>query len=194
MSLVKVLRTVRKIPLSAAAIGPARQQQQYSSTASLTDSPGWLRKMKDRFSALDVDKNGVINEQDVHALAKKLASYRNEGEDVSRRYFATFNAVFGVQKPTTEEEFLSEMKEFVSKPDSRDRAKSISDMTFDVMDEDKNDEVSFDEFSRFHKTVSKMPEEMVMFFFKKSDLNGDGIISKSELRESTMKFFFSNDY
>ena len=41
--------------------------------ASFTDNPIWVKKMKDRFAALDVDKNGTINDDDVALLAKNLA-------------------------------------------------------------------------------------------------------------------------
>ena len=48
-------------------------QLQQRMAASFTDNPAWIKKMKARFAALDVDKNGVINERDVALLAKKFA-------------------------------------------------------------------------------------------------------------------------
>ena len=86
------------------------------------------------------------------------------------------------------------MKAFTSKPDARDRAHGIADMVFRIIDEDNNGEVSFDEFSRFYKAVSNMPEEMIKFLFEKSDLDGNGVITNSEFRESTVKLLFSDDY
>ena len=47
--------------------------EQQSMAASFTDNPIWVKKMKDRFAALDVDKNGTINDDDVALLAKNLA-------------------------------------------------------------------------------------------------------------------------
>ena len=149
--------------------------------------------MKDRFSALDVDKDGIINVEDVSFLANKLATYRNRGEDASKRYFATFNAVFGVQGRTNMDEFLAGMKAFVVKPDAEERAHGIADMVFEIIDEDGNGEVSFDEYYRFHKASSNMSEDMIKHFFATVDKNGDGILQRSEFRESTIKLLMSEE-
>ena len=180
-------RALRKVPRSVASIA----RLEYSS--SFTDRPGWMRKIKDRFSALDVDNDGIVTEHDIRSLAKKLASYRNQGEDASKRYFATFDAVYGVRKPTNEEEFVAWMKVLASKPDARDRVHGIADMVFKLMDRDENGEVSFDEFHHFHKAVSNMSEEMIRSLFTKSDLNGDGVITNSEFRKSSVTLLLSDE-
>ena len=48
---------------------------------SFTDSPTWIKKMKMRFSILDVDKNGVADTADLAIVARNLAAYRNQGSD-----------------------------------------------------------------------------------------------------------------
>ena len=127
------------------------------------------------------------------SFADRLAKYRNQGEDATKRYFATFNAVYGLQKPTNEVEFVTGMKEFVSKPDAQDRVHGIADVMFKILDEDENGEVSYDEFYRCYKVVSNMSEEMIQYIFTKSDLNGDGVISRSEFRETGVKLLLSDE-
>ena len=179
---ISVLRTVRKIiPLAV------RMQSTY------TESPGWIKKMKDRFAALDVDKNGVIDQEDVKYLASKLAAYRNRGEDATKRYFTTFNAVFGVQGSINVDEFVSGMKEFVKKPDAEERAHGIADTVFEIIDEDGNGVVSYEEYYRFHKASSNMSEDMIKHFFATVDKNGDGVLQRSEFRESTVKLLMSEE-
>ena len=39
-----------------------------------------------RFALLDVDKNGIINQDDVVLVAKNIAAYRKEGEDAEKSY------------------------------------------------------------------------------------------------------------
>ena len=54
--------------------------------ASFTNNTAWIKKMKMRFALLDVDKNGIINQDDVALVAKNIAAYRKEGEDAEKSY------------------------------------------------------------------------------------------------------------
>ena len=161
---------------------------------SLTDSPGWIRKMKERFAALDVDKNGVIDENDVVYLANKLATYRNRDGSVCKQYFDIFNGVFGVKGPTNEEQFVAGMKVFVSKPDATELAHKLSDMVFEVVDEDGNGEISFEGYYHFLKASTNMTTKMIRHLFRVADKNGDRVIQKEELQESTARLLLSADY
>ena len=185
-------------PANMMSLKPHSESSTHSSTSvaslSLTDSPGWIRKMKERFAALDVDKNGVIDENDVVYLANKLATYRNRDGSVCKQYFDIFNGVFGVKGPTNEEQFVAGMKVFVSKPDATELAHKLSDMVFEVIDEDGNGEVSFEEYYRFYKASSNMTEKMIRHLFHVANKNGDGVIQKEEFRESTVKLVLSADY
>ena len=150
--------------------------------------------MKDRFAALDENKDGIIDQRDVMSLATRLAKYRKQGEEATKKYFATFNAVYGLhENPTNEDDFLTGMKAYTSKPNAKELAHGIGDMVFYILDEDGNGEVSYDEFYRCYKVVSNMSEEMIQYLFTKSDLNGDGVISRSEFRESAIKLLLSDE-
>ena len=154
--------------------------------------------MKERFAALDAEKKRIIDKDDLKALATKMANYRRLGSngagDARKRYFDTLHAVYNVQGPTTESEFINIMKAFSSKPDAEMRAQGIADMVFEVIDEDGNGELSYDEFHRFHTTSVNMPDHMIRYFFDTSDTNGDGAIQRSEYRRSVIKFLLSDEY
>ena len=192
---VHVLRSVvRRTPATTTLPYLARLQH-----TSFTESPVWIQKMKERFAALDADKKGTIDKDDLEALATKMANYRKLGShgagDARKRYFDTLYAVFDLQGPTTESEFVNIMKAFSSKSDAEMRAQGIADMVFEVIDEDGNGEISYDEFNRFHKTSSvNMPDHMIRYFFDTSDTNGDGVIQRSEFRRSVVKFLLSGEY
>ena len=70
--------------------------------------------MKERFAALDAEKKRIIDKDDLKALATKMANYRRLGSngagDARKRYFDTLHAVYNVQGPTTESEFINIMK------------------------------------------------------------------------------------
>ena len=166
--------------------------------ASFTDNPAWIKKMKARFAALDVDKNGVINENDIVLLAKKLAGYREEGKDAEKRYFDTLKSVwsYGIGEGgqgVNEDEFVEGMKQFVTTPDARERVNAYAAMVFGIMDADKNGVVDYDEFKQFHSASTNMDDELVKRFFADADTNGDGLIQTSELAESIAKFLLSAD-
>ena len=166
--------------------------------ASFTDSPGWIKKMKARFAALDVDKNRVINDDDVALLAKNLAGYRKEGKDAEKRYFDTLKSVwsYGIGEGgqgVNEDEFVQGMKQFVTKPDARERVNTYAAMVFGIIDADKNGVIDFDEFKQFHYAGTNMDDNLIKRFFTDADTNGDGVIQLSELQESIAKFLLSAD-
>ena len=168
-------------------------------SSSLADSSVWIKKMKARFAALDVDKNGVINEDDVSLLAKKLAGYRKEGKDAKKRYFDVLNSVwsFGIGgrggQGINEDDFVQGMKQFVTRPDAREHVNAYSAMVFGVIDTDRNGVIDYDEFKQFHKACSNMDDQLIQRLFTDADTNGDGVIRVSEFEASTVKFMLSAD-
>ena len=165
---------------------------------ALTDSPAWIEKMKTRFAVLDVDKNGIINEDDVALLAKNLAEYRKEGKDAEKRYFDTLKAIwsFGIgvgRQCVNEDEFVEEMKQFVTKPDARERVNTYAAKMFEIMDADKNGVIDFGEFRSFHKAGANTDNELFKQFFYDADTNYDGVIQPSELEASVARFLLSAD-
>ena len=162
----------------------------------ITENPAWIKKMKARFAALDVDKNGVVDKDDVALLAKNLAAYRKEDEEAEKRYFDTLNSVwsFGIRGGVREDEFVEGMKKFVTQADARERVNAYGKMVFEVVDEDKNGVLSLDEFLHFHKAAAtNIQEEQIKRSFYDADTNGDGVIQLSEFQESIAKFMLSSD-
>ena len=160
-------------------------------TASFTDNPAWINKMKMRFALLDVDKNGVINQDDVALVAKNIATYRREGEGAEKNYFKILKAVTTFELPEIDEEtFVQEMKKFVSQPDAKERVKKFADMIFSVVDSNNDGFISYNEFCQFLKALNAN-QELIDTLFKQADTNKDDIIDHLESQESFIKYFFS---
>ena len=158
---------------------------------SFTDSPTWIKKMKIRFAFLDVDKNGVVDTDDVAIVAKNLAAYRNQGSDEEKHYFKVIKAISLVdEKGFTVEEFIERAKKFVFEPDAKERVKVLVDAMFALMDANKDGLISYEEFFHFYKSFNAEKEAIDMFF-KDADANGDGIIDYSETYETAVKFYFT---
>ena len=74
---------------------------------SFTDSPIWIKKMKMRFSILDVDKNGVADTADLAIVARNLAAYRNQDSDEEKHYFEVIKSTsLADETGVTEDEFI----------------------------------------------------------------------------------------
>ena len=160
-------------------------------TASFTDQPEWIEKMKMRFAMLDLNNDGLHSNADVDIAAKRVATYRNEGEEAEKRYFKIIQAVtLAEDRGVTEEEFVQKLKNFVSQPHAKECVKELADMVFDVIDANKNGVISYDEYVRFH-SISNASQKIIDTLFKAADTNKDGIIDRSEIQASYAKYFFS---
>ena len=158
---------------------------------SFTDSTTWIKKMKLRFSHLDADKNGVVDNADIAIVAKKLAAYRNEGPDKEKEYYKIVKAISLIdEEVVTEEEFVEQAKRIVSLPDAKERVKGLADASFKIMDINNEGAISYEEFLQFHKSLN-IKQETINEIFNKADTKGDGIIDYEENYESFVKFFLS---
>ena len=163
--------------------------------ASFTDDPAWITKMKMRFIQIDADKNGLVNDDDIAAIAKKMAEYRKRGEDCKQHYYKILHGIysFGIQgkDDVTPDQFVEGMKKFVIQPDVKERIKTFADSTFEVVDVNGDGLISYDELRQFGKEVGNMSDEMVDKIFSQTDINQDGVITPAENEETLFKFFLS---
>ena len=158
---------------------------------SFTDSPTWIKKMKWRFSHLDVDKNGIVDNADLAIVAKKLAALRNEGPGEEKHYYQIVKAISLIdEEGVTEEEFVKQAKTFVSLPDAKERLQELADAGFKIMDINNDGVISYEEYLQFYKSLN-MKQETINELFKKADTNGDGVVDYQESCESFFKFFLS---
>ena len=161
--------------------------------ASFTQSPDWIKKMKMRFHLLDADKNGILDNNDIALVAKRVAAYRNEGPDAERNYVESIESIFmklSEKQGLNEEEFVESARKFVSQPDAEIRVKEFADKIFEIVDANKDGVISKDEYTQFYRAVNAS-QEMIDRAFNAADTNGDGFINRSEIRESYVKFFFT---
>ena len=160
-------------------------------TASFTDQPEWIEKMKMRFAMLDLNNDGLHSNADVAIAAKRIAAYQNQGEEAEKRYFIILQAVtLAEDRGVTEEEFVQKLKNFVSQPHAKEHVKELADTVFDVIDANKNGVISYDEYVQFH-SILNASQKIIDTFFKAADTNKDGIIDRSEIQASYAKYFFS---
>ena len=147
--------------------------------------------MKLRFSHLDVDKNGVVDNTDMDIVAKKLAAYRKQGPDEEKHYYEVITSISLVdEKGVTEEEFVEQAKKFVSQPNAKECVKGLADAVFKIMDINKDGVISYEEFLQFHKSLN-IKQETIDELFNKADTNGDGVVDYEETLGSFVKFFLS---
>ena len=164
--------------------------------ASFTDNPGWIKKMKMRFTQIDTDKNGLVNDDDIALIAKKMAEYRKRGRDAEQRYYKMLHDIysFAIQgkEDVTPDQFVEGMKSFVIQHDVKERIKTFADYTFEVIDVNGDGLISYDEMRQFGKEVGNMSDEMVDMVFRQTDINQNGVITPAENEETLFKFFLSS--
>lgn len=164
-------------------------------TASFTDNPAWIKKMKMRFTQIDTDKNGLVNDDDIALIAKKMAEYRKRGRDAEQRYYKMLHDIysFAIQgkEDVTPDQFVEGMKTFVIQHDVKERIKTFADYTFEVIDVNGDGLISYDEMRQFGKEVGNMSDEMVDMVFRQTDINQNGVITPAENEETLFKFFLS---
>ena len=151
-------------------------------------------RMKTRFEQLDVDKSGFITDKDLKLLAKSFVMHKKATGDAIDHYYKIIHNIWGCGlgdggKPVNKDEFADNMKKLLEKPDYKRRVNDYANLVFDVVDTDNDGVITYEEMSRFMKTIAHMSDEMVDLFFKEADISKDGKIQYWEYEQMHEKFF-----
>ena len=168
--------------------------------ATFTDSPVWIKKMKIRFNSMDLDKDGIANENDIIQVARSVsAKLANASPEVEQEVFEKLkkSTAYGVvavnPNGVNVDEYIEGMKKFANLPDAKERINELADITFALVDTDKNGVLSFEELYEYGTKVLMMEEDMVRLSFELMDLNKDGVIDLEEFRTMMGKVYLSDE-
>ena len=146
-----------------------------------------LRKMRTRFTRLDLNNDGFISREDYDLMATKLLEYNKMGEEESmRKIFANvadrLGLKLGVRVPVEEAAKEASTKLMAIAPEERwDMLHMSHNTLFDALDLNKDGHISLEEFKIYFQIVGPDISEVEMTnSFNTIDKNKDGEISREE--------------
>ena len=157
-----------------------------------------LKKMKVRFSRLDVDKNGFISREDFDVMAKKMSEYgklNKEQADAVEKGFLhiadAYELMPGVKVPI-DDVIQKAHEKLLSDPDEPERAKEILIKCFNTLDTNNDGYISVEEFKVYLKILTPgVLDENVVHTFNVIDTNNDGKISLQEFVSAVLDYVFN---
>ena len=168
--------------------------------ATFTDSPVWIDRMKIRFKSMDLDKDGIANENDIIQIARSVsAKLANASPEVEKEMFEKIkkSTAYGVvavnPNGVNVDEYIEGMKKFADLPDAKERINELADITFALVDTDKNGVLSFEEIYEYGTKVLMMEEDAVRLVFEIMDLNKDGVVDLEEFRIMMLKIYLTDE-
>jgi Ca2+-binding EF-hand superfamily protein len=162
------------------------------------------KKMTRAFETYDVNKNGVLDQDDYDRLAANLARHRGikegtpEYASVRATYLAAWSAVQKAandgQRPTvTLEEWLISREALLRDPSNFVTVvQNVTDAVFKQLDANGDGQISFDEYRSLFKLYDADPapaEEA----FSVLDADHDGFLSRADVTKIVEEYWYSED-
>ena len=167
---------------------------------TFTDSPVWINRMKIRFNSMDLDKDGISNENDIIQVARSVsAKLADASPEVEREMFEKMkkSTAYGVvavnPNGVNVDEYIEGMKKFSNLPDAKERINELANITFGLVDTNKDGVLSLEELYEYGRNVLMMEEDMYGLVFEVMDLNKDGVIDFEEFRTMLEKMYLSDE-
>ena len=156
-----------------------------------------LRKMRTRFTRLDLNNDGFISREDYDLMATKLLEYSKMGEEEStRKIFADvadrLGLKPGVRVPVEEAAKEASAKLMAIAPEERRDGLNMSHNTlFDALDLNKDGHISLEEYKIYFQIIGPDISEVEMTnSFNTIDKNKNGEISREEFLAAAFDFIY----
>ncbi len=162
------------------------------------------RKLIKLFSMYDANYKGTIDHDDFDNIAKKLAQRRNWSLR-SPRYITLANQLTydwkclkrnadkQHDKHISREEWLNYYDAVLSDPEQYQKSvQQLMDLVFDAFDHQENGKISAEEWGEFLSVFNVSPVYAPMVF-PMLDGDGNGFLSKEEVKKLFHDFFYSDD-
>lgn len=162
------------------------------------------KKLTRYFRVYDIDDDGHIGPADfervvenvrvLHGLAPDSPGHRSLREGYLRRWAALQASADADHDGGVDlEEWLAYWDDLLGAEDRyRSEVRAISARLFDLFDTDEDGEIGPDEFCDFY-SVYGMATALARRVFVDLDANGDGVISRSEMKEIGDQFYLGDD-
>ncbi len=160
------------------------------------------RKIALAFYRYDHNKDGVVKKEDLEFQAKEVAKLKGVTEDsndydkILKTYTKVWEAYF---EPTTNnlgeltlEAYFDHIAKMNESNEIEAQGNTLNKSIFDVFDLDGNGTISFDEYFIYLKT-SGVSKEAAKIAFSKLDLDGDGLIDRSEFAKNLYDYYTKDD-
>ncbi|SHF01678.1 EF-hand domain-containing protein [Streptoalloteichus hindustanus] len=160
------------------------------------------RKIAKSFEALDVTGRGTVSLSDLEDQVRRIAAEFGVPVDApqSVKLFdadrrAWQELVKAVGKSPEQELTLDEYVQGVTSIRQQEIRKAMtqySEALFEVVDSDRNNKISKDEFVRYGRALG-VPADEAGNVFQRMDVDGDGELSRNEFARNMYDFFAGTD-
>ncbi|MBA2893112.1 EF-hand domain-containing protein [Nonomuraea soli] len=146
------------------------------------------------FTAMDADGDGVLREDDFVALARRWASVRVAGDEdrliaIMHGWWSTLAARSRDPRSVAVDDVLTVVDLLGQMPDA---VTATADAMFEAVDEDGDGRISPVEYRLMIEAWNGRPTDTADAFAR-LDLDGDGIISRSEFARHWSEFWAGDD-
>lgn len=163
------------------------------------DTKIWLRKMRTRFSCLDLNKNGLLTKEDFEVMSENFISHlKNTNEDQKTDVREKFAKLWAIQSNGDDcasvdlDAFIAKMRVVRDNPQIQNRYREYQKLVFQSIDADGDNTVSKDEYGAIVLAIG-VDTKWLDQTFDAMDKNQDGKIQISEFLDAFMEFCVGND-
>lgn len=162
----------------------------------------FAKKIKTLYERFDMDKNGLIEEDDFDTWSEKLIAIgnldKNQSQDLITKMKAIWTNYFlpadvDNDGSVTVDELIIYMRSALNDESKR---KTISDtlpVIFDAIDANRDGGIETHEFKNYFLSFGLNDDDFTLMVFKNIDVDGDGDLSKDEFTQFGTQFFLCND-
>lgn len=166
-------------------------------------SPYLEGKWRNFFRFLDVDRDGVVSFRDYEILAKRFAELAGmpdlDAEEVRKsclRWWWVMEKTIGKKTENmTENSFVESITTMMTSPhvNARFSMASTWGAMFDVLDSDRDGQVTSEQLQLFYRCHGITDEFYVESVFRNLDTNRDGLVSRQEFIQALQEFWFGGN-